>query len=625
MSQVATGWRLAAVVSLTAAAAWAQSARQSSLDWRRLGQPSVDLRLAGPASGPVNAVWYSPDGGTLFARVSSGKVFATADFENWSVSDAKAPEASSRAAAPARLPEASARAVTASGDSRRLWSLGKDLFVSEDSGQTWTNISGYGDASVIGTEQRDIAINPSDPEAFAVANANGVWQTHDGGQSWVGLNTLLPNLPVSRITSTKRGSVQVLLEDGRAVQLVDARAPWALAATSSLPAPEQRDRDLFSKSLGAEITAVTRSGDFVYAGSSEGRMWVSRDRGGSWTNVSQTASRGSIERIFVDADAPRAAIAVSPGPGARVLRTTNGGAVWDDVTANLPDTAVHAAAADPATAMAYVATDRGLFSAHLDLNAFTPVTGWTVLGGALPAAPVRDVALDAGGGQLFAAVEGYGLYTAAVRSGPLRILNSADLTKRPAAPGSVISIVGGKITSVREGDLSYPVLGADDDTAQVQVPFESRPALVALTVEGGGGASSLPLSIRSVSPAIFVDRDGAPFLVDGDTGLTLDSTSPVHPGTRLELMATGLGRVQPDWPTGAPAPAQNPPAVVANVEAFVDGIPAQVSRATLAPGYVGYYVIEIRLPDILNAGPGEMYLRADGQESNRVRVLLDAR
>jgi uncharacterized protein (TIGR03437 family) len=57
--------------------------------------------------------------------------------------------------------------------------------------------------------------------------------------------------------------------------------------------------------------------------------------------------------------------------------------------------------------------------------------------------------------------------------------------------------------------------------------------------------------------------------------------------------------------------------------AYVDHSPAEVISATLAPGYVGLYLVEIRLPAIVNAGPAELYLTADGQESNRVGILLE--
>jgi uncharacterized protein (TIGR03437 family) len=188
----------------------------------------------------------------------------------------------------------------------------------------------------------------------------------------------------------------------------------------------------------------------------------------------------------------------------------------------------------------------------------------------------------------------------------------------------VISVLGGKVTSARSGDLNFPVLASGDDESQLQVPFEAGTPSVDLSIESSRAGGTFSLAVRSVSPAIFVDRDGSPFLVDADSGLTVDASSTVHPLARLQLMATGMGRVTPNWPTGVPAPAANPPVVAAEVQAYLDGVPLEVTKATLAPGYIGYYLVEVQLPQILNAGPADLYLTAGGQESNHVRVLVDS-
>jgi uncharacterized protein (TIGR03437 family) len=49
----------------------------------------------------------------------------------------------------------------------------------------------------------------------------------------------------------------------------------------------------------------------------------------------------------------------------------------------------------------------------------------------------------------------------------------------------------------------------------------------------------------------------------------------------------------------------------------------QVMRATLAPNYVGMYLVEIEIPNIVNYGPAELYMEVDGQPSNRVRVYIE--
>jgi uncharacterized protein (TIGR03437 family) len=56
---------------------------------------------------------------------------------------------------------------------------------------------------------------------------------------------------------------------------------------------------------------------------------------------------------------------------------------------------------------------------------------------------------------------------------------------------------------------------------------------------------------------------------------------------------------------------------------MLDGVPVEVLRATLAPGYVGFYVIEVRLPDIVNAGYAALVVDAGGRRSNHVRIQLE--
>ena len=46
-------------------------------------------------------------------------------------------------------------------------------------------------------------------------------------------------------------------------------------------------------------------------------------------------------------------------------------------------------------------------------------------------------------------------------------------------------------------------------------------------------------------------------------------------------------------------------------------------RATLAPGYTGFYLVEIEVPAIVNTGAAELYLDVDGRPSNPVRVYIE--
>jgi uncharacterized protein (TIGR03437 family) len=157
----------------------------------------------------------------------------------------------------------------------------------------------------------------------------------------------------------------------------------------------------------------------------------------------------------------------------------------------------------------------------------------------------------------------------------------------------------------------------------VQVPFEAVGPSVGLALDTAAGSFTIPLAVQPVSPGILVSRDGAPALFDADSDLPLDARNPAHSNGRVKILVTGLGKVQPNWPTGMLAPLEDPPAVVAAVKVFLDGAPLQVTRATLAPGYIGFYLVEAQLPALTNAGTAELHVSADGQDSNPVQIVIE--
>lgn len=614
--------------SFAPVAAWAQAAAPAP-DWRKIGSSSVELMLASPATGPVDRVWFSDSGTFLFARTRDGRVFQSTDFDTWSVAGDSPNQPQLSPAAARRLPEAGARVVADSPASSRIYALGHQLFRSQDGGESWINLTAYRSAMVVGAEQRSLAISPVDRDQIVVANDYGVWRSMDGGLSWSGLNRFLPNLSVRRILSTPSGTAgtRVLADRLGVLELPPGGSTW-MPAPMALPDADAPLRRKYSEAVHADVTAVAQAGNVVYVGSADGRLWVSFDGGVQFRgpNSTPTGTSGPIERIFVDPAQPQVALAALSGRGPHVLRTTNSGTFWDSLDGDLPDSPARAVTADRAAGAIYVATGKGVFYAHADLdNASTNPVTWTNLTAKLPAMPASDVMLDPAGVQLYAALEGYGVYAVAAphRSRNLRLVSAADFSARAAAPGSLLSVIGGRVSAVRGGGLSYPVLAASESESQIQVPFQAVGPSVALTLETALGAVRRELPMRAVSPAIMVGRDGVPMIWDADSGLPIDLRNVARSNGRVQVWATGLGKVTPDWPAGVAAPMENPPAVVAQVRAFLDGSALQVARATLVPGYIGFYLIELQLPPIVNAGQSELYIAADGQDSNRVQVVIE--
>ncbi len=605
---------------------------QQSPDWRKIGGEAVEASLASPATGPMDRVWYSPDGSVLYGRTSSGLTFQTSDFETWTPADVLPPPEQSPASGVVRAPEsAGVRFLTVSASPYRTYALGRQLSQSDDGGRSWANLTAYRGMSVIGTWQRDVAVSPADPNQLVVANGFGVWRSMDGGRSWAGLNQRLPNLPVRRILSTQSGTAgtRAFVDGIGAVELPPGGTVWQ-PVPSITQQVEVMQLERYSKAVQAVVTAFGQStdGSVAYVGSADGRLWVSTDSGQTFqpTQVPANTS-GRVERIIVDGGTYKdRALAVLSGTGPHVLRTTNGGRFWDSLDRDQPLPPAYSVAADWPAGAIYVATEKGVFYSHADLeSATTNPVAWQNLTARLPAARATDVRLDPAGVQLYIALDGYGLWAALAPRPPssVRVVNAADFSTRAAAPGSLLSVFGAHVNAAAAGGLDYPVLAAQDTQSQIQVPFEAVGPSVALALQTAAGSLRVTQAVQPVSPAILVNRDGVAEIIDADTNLPIDGRNTAHSNGRIKIMATGLGRVHPDWQTGQPAPLQNAPTVVAPVRAFLDGVPLQVTRAALAGGYVGFYEVEVQLPAITNMGTSELKISADGQESNKVQIVIE--
>ena len=637
MCRVATV-RLGKAAGLLVVAAWSVQAQPVSLDWRHIGNSAIELSLPSVATGPVERVWYSADGSILYARTFSGRVFETTDFEQWKqVSDqaVTAPAVASPEAV--TVPEPGLKVRGQPGGSGRVYGVGHNAYRSEDGGVNWTNLTAYKGGSILGDGLADLAVSPRLSDEVVVASNTGVWRSMDGGLTWTGLNQFLPNLPARHLMSVPTGprGVRISLAGGTGeVEWAPGeKAAWRPVEGADLER-DNNTKAALSQLLKHSITAVATAKDYIYTGDSDGRMQVSPDAGASWPQQFKLADLGAVEAIWVDANDPRVAVAALAARPASaqaqakptyVLRTMNGGIFWDDITSNLPDSAVaHGVAADRASGAVYLATDAGVFFTLTDLASAGAPTSWASLNENLPVG-ATDVKLDSGGNQLYVAVDGYGVYAAIAphRFRDARVVSAADYSSKATAPGALLSVLGTRVESARSADTVVPVLDASNSASQIQVPFEAKGSTFSLSLEAAAGRMTFGLPLQSVSPAIFVDPEGTPLILDADSGVLLDSTKPAHSNTRIQVLTTGLGLVKPDWPTGMAAPRTDPPRVAATVHAYLDRLPVEVTQASLAPGYIGFYLIEIQLPQIVNTGPAELSIEAEGQQSNHVRLYIE--
>lgn len=637
MSLGDTTWvRVGTLLGLAACMASPAFAQQGSIgetyrpSWRRIGGTTLEAGLPSAAGGAVSRVWF--DGaGVLHTQLANSQAFVEEEVGTWRLDASRQvpPESASLALEP---PEPGSRIrITSTGI---VYAYGAHLWRSSDGGRTWRNQTLWREQSLLGSAINDFAVHPVEPDRIAVGSATGVWLSNDGGLTWVGRNETLPSLPVRRILAAPGGVSGLTI--GVESQGVLEALEWAptgnrswVPVQSNLLNGELALRSAASRAIGTAVTSVVSDGSRVWAGDRDGRIWRSfGEDDAAWSSSMLSTTGGPVSRIWGSSDA-RVLLATldggETGRGRRVFRSLDLGRNWDDLTANLPPGAVYGVTADVNTGAIYVATETGIFFTLGNLQAPAPATAWVSIRNGLPMASVRDVFVDPQGLYLFAALDGHGVYLTAA---PHRLIapalvHAADFGMRAAAPGALLTLFGARVTGATANEREVQILAAGDTESQVQVPFELTGDTMRMVLASPSGQHRFGLDLRPASPAILVDREGAPMVIDADSGLQLGADHPARPGMRIQLMATGLGRVDPEWPSGLAAPLQNPPRVRLPIRVKFGGQPVPVVSATLAPGYIGYYLVEADLPAIADAGPAEISIEAAGQESNRVRVYVE--
>lgn len=538
------------------------------LNWRPIGSTVVSAGRAGMSGAPVAGVWFSADGSALETEIAGGRIFRTTDFESWT-GEARA---GSRIAVTPKivdsLPESGAIAVAAVGNPYRAYAFGRFLWRSDDAGKHWTNLIASRNTWLIGENVRMVAISPTDPDRIAAVTDEGVWLSSDGGSAWVGLNAGLPNLRLRHLYSAPRGG-----------------------------------RGLIAEWLDGQIIE-----------------WLPGAKGAWLAGIAATSKRDSLR--WAAPGKPEVQLEIRVGDRARVFRTLDGGLRWDDMTSDLAARQITGIAADKASGGIYLATERGVYYTLNNLEVASAATSWIRLGGNLPRDAALDVLLDDGGNFLYTSLAGEGVfltYAPHRRRNPA-VISAANFETRAAAPGALMSVVGMRLTQAQMAGTRVPILSATADETQLQIPYEATIPSPALELSNEGTAIRMDLEMAETAPVIFTDRDGAPLILDAESGELIDPSTPLRAGMRIQILLSGLGKVEPAWPAGIAAPKANAPRVVASVRVWLDGKTLEVSKAELAGGYVGFYAVETRLPPILDTAVLPLIVEAAGRFSNTILI-----
>jgi photosystem II stability/assembly factor-like uncharacterized protein len=138
------------------------------------------------------------------------------------------------------------------------------------------------------------------------------------------------------------------------------------------------------------VAAAKSAPNTIYAGTDDSWLWGTTDLGGTWTRFTDPALPARwVTRVAVDPTNSKTVYVTYSGyrngdNKAHVLRSTDGGAHWKDISGNLPVAPTQDVVVTPTGSRIFVASDVGVFTS-------VPGQKWYRLGTGLPLAPVDDI------------------------------------------------------------------------------------------------------------------------------------------------------------------------------------------------------------------------------------------
>jgi uncharacterized protein (TIGR03437 family) len=210
------------------------------------------------------------------------------------------------------------------------------------------------------------------------------------------------------------------------------------------------------------------------------------------------------------------------------------------------------------------------------------------------------------------------------------VVNAASFQQRALAPGSLVSLFGLNLAPspiVQFGGISAPIIFASSSQVNLQVPWELQgqsTSSVTVTVNSITSAAQV-VSVGVADPGVFSmgAPEGGQGAIVNLAGILVDANSPAHAGDYLEIYANGLGPVSNTPQTGAVAVLSPLSTLIGNPAVTIGGVPAPVSWAGLAPGFIGLYQVNVQVPQGIAAGDGAPVVLSTGATaSNTVTISV---
>jgi uncharacterized protein (TIGR03437 family) len=407
--------------------------------------------------------------------------------------------------------------------------------------------------------------------------------------------------------------------------------------------------------------STTPPGEIVWVGTSDGNIQITTNAGdlanATFTNLAKAPlpNRFVTDIALDQNDTQRAVVTFSgfntntPGTPGHVFLTTNRGGSWTNISGNLPDVPVTSVALNPNNNNTiYIGTDLGVFQTT-DGGAT-----WTRLGNGLPRLATFMVRYHNASNSIIAATHGRGVFRLTTARA-LTTVSAANFSASSVATEAIVAgfgtglatgtvgattlplptTLGGTRVTVRDNagaERPAPLFFVSPQQVNFQIPQGVVAGAATITITAGDGTVSSGASqIEVVAPSLFAANANGRGVATGyalrfdannnqqkldiyrfDSGQNAFVSVPISLGaatdqTFLVVFGTGI-RFR---------------SALSNVTATIGGVNAPVQYAGAQADFVGLDQCNILIPrSLIGRGEVDLVLRVDGKISNTLRVSI---
>jgi photosystem II stability/assembly factor-like uncharacterized protein len=435
-------------------------------------------------------------------------------------------------------------------DEQTVYVGSRDLFKSTDGGESWSNLthnfynlgSGFQYApggAATHTDQHALAFSPGDPNEFYVGNDGGVSKTTDNGNSFRSLNATLrltqfidiklhPNNPsISYGGSQDNGTQRRFDSIWQEVFSGDGGHTVINPLNPSMVFITYIRGDIFrfvddGMTLDLQVASNASFGEFVetpriafyppFVGNGADatlyfgtwRLFISTNLGNSWfapagfldlTKGTNDIGRDVLSAVGVSRSNP--SVIYTGSVQGRVMRSTNSGQSWTEITSGLPDRSITSITVDPNNSSLAYLTVSGFNSGHV-FRTNNAGTTWTDISGSLPDIPANSMLIDPSDSNTVYLGTDIGIFRSTARGDGWR---SFSRGLPPVVIHGFSANSNGIIQAATYGRGAYQLGGASGSPSITSVTFDGRKRL---TIDGTGFGDSPIVLVNGVDRSIRI-------------------------------------------------------------------------------------------------------------------------